>query len=1047
MHIWQACWGLDRRLYLWAENSRLAETPAGPGTDSFHPFCASAEDLRAVCELVEFEPDGEANIELEVPSNEGKPQFSLQATHSTTVDNPSCWEVAAVYFETLSTISFLTSLPHEPPKGMRYGDSFLFWLESTKFLLELLARGRFVPDLRNDEGSYFADWQLNVNAPKDASKLESLSRSMPLAAGCLYTNSFSGENTLHLLLHFLSSSGRTLIRYFLNARSEFDLDLLSSKLDLQAPGAQAVAAWIEALKSRDGVIDDRSHEIARLEQRLRRWNRLTTPQSQEQVHVAFTITPPASEDLTAWELTFRLQSKGDEAKFLTAEQVWRHERGFLENSQLTPEDSEVLLLKGLGRAATIFPPLQRTLKQAFPTKATLEVEEAYEFLRNASPNLERQDFVVRYPDWWDTPSRQLGVALEADTPALSTGGESRDPVIGMDQLLSFSWKVAVGGTELSIEEFKQLVSAKEPLVRIRGQWVEMRSKEISSALEFLSSQENERLTLGEALRLGFGLDGERTGLPVVKFDARGWLTKLLSAHASEVEDVEQPARFEGELRPYQHRGMSWLHFLDCIGCGGCLADDMGLGKTIQLLALLELEREQVVALGKEKQPTLLIVPMSILDNWLREAERFSPNLRVYTHHGPDRLTGEFFSKRVEGVDLVLTTYSLAARDEALLATVNWRRMALDEAQNIKNLSTKQTQAVRRLSRDQLSRPRKDAPFSRFALTGTPLENRLEELWSVMDFLNPGYLGTLDTFRRTFAVPIERYRDEERAKQLQQVINPFVLRRVKTDKSVIEDLPEKIEMQVLTSLSSEQASLYRSVLDDMLPEVDRASGIKRKGLVLSTITKLKQICNHPALFLKEEGLGEAARSGKVARLEELLEVILAEGDRVLLFTQYAQMGSLLKNHLQDSFATEVLFMHGGVPQKSRQRMVDSFQSPNGPKIFILSLKVGGFGLNLTAANQIIHFDQWWNPAVEEQATDRAFRIGQKQNVQVRKFLCRGTLEERIAEMLDQKRNLADKIVSSTKSIITQLSTEELEQMLSLSADLLSEQASALEEANV
>ncbi len=433
-----------------------------------------------------------------------------------------------------------------------------------------------------------------------------------------------------------------------------------------------------------------------------------------------------------------------------------------------------------------------------------------------------------------------------------------------------------------------------------------------------------------------------------------------------------------------------------------------------------------------KQPTLLVVPMSILDNWSREAKKFAPTLSVYIHHGQQRLSGDVFIERALRSDLVLTTYSLMHRDNALMREVPWVRITLDEAQNVKNPATKQTRAIRALVHHLLVDPGRDQPVQRLALTGTPLENHLDELWSIFDVLNPGYLGTQREFRSRFAAPIEKYRDGEASEKLSQLIRPFVLRRLKTDKSIIDDLPEKIEMDEFVHLTQEQAALYQSVLENMLEEVDKSTGIRRKGIVLAAITRLKQICDHPALASNDPTL-TAERSGKLIRLAELLEVILSEGDKILIFTQFAQMGALLQRFLHERFKQPVLFLHGGLTAKARSVVVDAFQAEHGPSIFLLSLKVGGVGLNLTAANQIVHYDQWWNPAVQDQATDRAFRIGQKRNVQVRKLISQGTLEERINAMLAQKRELAASVVGETREAITQLSTDDLRELLTLTSE--------------
>ncbi len=460
--------------------------------------------------------------------------------------------------------------------------------------------------------------------------------------------------------------------------------------------------------------------------------------------------------------------------------------------------------------------------------------------------------------------------------------------------------------------------------------------------------------------------------------------------------------------------------MDRLGLGACLADDMGLGKTVQLLALEALARS-----AGSRGPTLLVCPMSVVGNWQREATRFAPSLRVHVHHGVSRLSGAALVDEVGGHDLVITTYPLAARDSTVLREIRWDRVVLDEAQNIKNSASRQAKAVRGLSARQ-----------RIALTGTPVENRLAELWSVMDFTNPGVLGSLSTFRARFAVPVERDGDTDAAARLRRITGPFVLRRVKTDPAIISDLPDKIEMKQLCNLTAEQASLYQAVVDDMLARIDNSEAMERRGLVLATMSKLKQVCNHPAQLLGD-GSALPGRSGKLLRLEEILESVLAEGDKALCFTQFAGFGGMLVPHLSARFDTEVLFLHGGTPKKARDAMVQRFQSEDGPSIFLLSLKAGGTGLTLTAANHVIHLDRWWNPAVEDQATDRAFRIGQRRDVQVRKLTCIGTLEEKIDRMIEDKKALAQLVVGSGETWLTELSTRELRDLIALDAEAIGE----------
>jgi SNF2 family DNA or RNA helicase len=459
--------------------------------------------------------------------------------------------------------------------------------------------------------------------------------------------------------------------------------------------------------------------------------------------------------------------------------------------------------------------------------------------------------------------------------------------------------------------------------------------------------------------------------------------------------------------------------------GACLADDMGLGKTITMITTWLFERDK---LGVSR-PALLVCPTSVVGNWRHELSRFAPSLKAMTHQGPGRLQGQDFVKAAAQVDVVLTSYALLSRDRETLEQVQWSDVALDEAQNIKNPATKQAQAARAMPADM-----------RLALTGTPVENRLTELWSIFQFLNPGYLGPRDTFRDQFSIPIERYGDQQAAAALKQLTTPFILRRVKSDPNVISDLPEKFENKVYCSLTPEQATLYEAAVRDEMDAVEEAEDdMQRRGSVLRMLTRLKQICNHPAHFLKEgEALGVDAlkdRSGKLIRLTEMLEEAFASGDRALIFTQYAEMGGHLQAYLREYFVDEVLFLHGGTPAHKRQDMIRQFQAPRGPTVFVLSLKAGGTGLNLTEANHVFHFDRWYNPAVENQATDRAYRIGQTRNVQVHKFVCLGTLEERIDELIEHKQALAESIVGEGESWLSEMSTDQLRDLVALRRDVM------------
>ncbi len=669
-----------------------------------------------------------------------------------------------------------------------------------------------------------------------------------------------------------------------------------------------------------------------------------------------------------------------------------------------------------------------------------------------------------------------------------------DNTLDLNRLIQFRWELTLGDRTLSREEFDRLADLGSPLVRVGDEWLELEPAQVEAARQFIDGSQTEgqmsllqavgmaqayargageeengeepagpaggagdRRTNGSSLDLkahaartagllfgstdGWDIPGGMPGpdLPLDAVVADGWLETALERlrGLEQIEEVFEPEGFVGTLRPYQRRGVGWLCFLRWLGLGACLADDMGLGKTIQAIALLLHSRQRQDGTnssgedGTRHVPALLICPTSVVANWRHEIERFAPELRLLLHHGSGRLTGDEFRAVLPQHDLVITSFGIARRDIEMLAAQEWSDLILDEAQNIKNPAAKQTQAVRRLTGQsrELLEPGRVQPF-RIALTGTPVENRLLELWSIMEFLNPGYLGKREHFRQQFVLPIERYNDDLAAAELRRLAQPFLLRRLKTDPTIISDLPEKNEMVVFCSLTQEQETLYTRVIEETMARVEASEGVQRRGLVLSLLLKLKQVTNHPAHYLSEQEPLEG-RSGKLSRLTEMLEEALSIGDRALIFTQFVEMGHLLRRHLMKTLGREALFLHGGTPATKREQMVRSFQEDRaGAPIFVLSLRAGGVGVNLTRANHVFHFDRWWNPAVENQATDRAFRIGQKRSVQVYKFVVAGTLEEQIHRMIESKQNLAESIVNSGEDWLADLDTEGLRRLIAL-----------------
>ncbi|MGH3160557.1 MAG: DEAD/DEAH box helicase, partial [Streptosporangiaceae bacterium] len=735
------------------------------------------------------------------------------------------------------------------------------------------------------------------------------------------------------------------------------------------------------------------------------------------VRTCFRLAEPAAPEADPWRVEFALQSADDPSLMVSAADVWSG----LGAGLAAGGDPVEELLAGLGSAARLFGDLEDALREAAPALVEMDTMGAFRFLKETGPLLAGAGFGVLLPDWVRKARLGLKLTTRSRTASGTSSAGAAAARFGLGDLVDFRYDVAVGDQALDPDELAELARLKVPLVRLRGQWVELDDVHLKAALKFLERNQAGTMTAADALTAGMGLESATADeqIPLVGVEADGWLGDLLSGQADHrLRPMPTPAGFSGELRPYQQRGLSWLSFLGELGLGGILADDMGLGKTIQLLSL--------VAGQPGGRPTLLVCPMSLAGNWQREAARFTPDLRVHVHHGADRLDGESLAEALAGADLVITTYGVATRDQAALGQVNWARVVCDEAQNIKNHATKQARAVRALP-----------ATARIALTGTPVENRLSELWSIMDFTNPGLLGPAERFRERYAVPIERHGSPEATQALKRLTQPFMLRRLKTDKTIISDLPEKLQMKVWCNLTAEQASLYQATVTDMLSRIEEATDdISRRGLVLATMVKLKQVCNHPAHLLGD-GSRLSGRSGKLARLEEICDEIVAEGDKALCFTQYAEFGRMLQPHLAARLGCPVLFLHGGTTKKQRDAMVAGFAELDEPALFLLSLKAGGTGLNLTAANHVIHVDRWWNPAVEDQATDRAFRIGQRRNVQVRAFVCVGTLEERIDAMIEEKKALAEQIVGTGEGWLTELSTEDLRSVLTLSADAVSE----------
>ncbi|MEU5790935.1 DEAD/DEAH box helicase [Micromonospora purpureochromogenes] len=1043
MLVIHGVWLVGVGLAVWAEDSAApARAPRRPGRaprERAHPFAAGHATLAAALGDV---PAGAGSLPLTLPTRAGSPLDSPELVR-TAVAEPvrgpvtlAGWRVPVLTYapdEALTLLRGLDAAAAVPGATVRH------LAELAEFAVDLVSRGRLLPGLAEpapDEGGAVAvaraRWRPLLTGT-DAGWARSLALALPPAARSAAGPLAAGEDGPD---HSATPGGPgpaapgpgALVADALDALTDAAARVALAETDLARGGRRdgVVAGWLTALSGPDREFSADPAALATLRAELDDWQRDAAGGA---VRASFRLVEPPAEEIVEplvvvpadpatvvrpagrWRVEFGLQAADEPSLHVDAAQVWRAPETVPALAGRRDDPQETLLAE-LGRAGRLWPALDAALRTPAPEELELDAEGAHRFLRDGAPVLHAAGFGVLLPGWWQRPSTRLGARLQArgrtapGTVAGATGG------LGLDALVDYRWEVALGDETLDADELAALAALKTPLVRLRGRWVELDPKRLAAGLRLLRS--SGELTVADLLRLGLSGADRPEALPVLEVTADGPLGDLLAGEAERrLTPLDPPPGFKGTLRPYQRRGLAWLAFLQSLGLGGVLADDMGLGKTVQLLALLAGDPP---AAG----PTLLVCPMSLVGNWQREAAKFTPGLRVHVHHGADRARGAEFTDAVHAADLVVTTYSVAARDAVALASIGWHRVVVDEAQAIKNASTRQAEAVRSLP-----------ARHRVAVTGTPVENRLADLWSIMQFANPGLLGPAASFRKAYAVPIERHGDAEVAARLRRMTGPFVLRRLKTDSSIISDLPEKLEMEVLCNLTAEQASLYRAIVDDMLAKIESSDGMERRGLVLATMTRLKQVCNHPAQLLRD-GSALPGRSGKLERLEEILDEVLAAGEKALLFTQYAEFGGMLRGHLSARFGREVLFLHGGVGKADRDAMVTRFQSPDGPAIFVLSLKAGGTGLTLTAANHVVHVDRWWNPAVEDQATDRAFRIGQRRRVQVRKFVCAGTVEEKVAAMIADKRSLAASVVGSGEQWVTELSTAQLRELFALEA---------------
>ena len=791
--------------------------------------------------------------------------------------------------------------------------SIAVWVLASKLALELAAHERVVPTLARRGGCVEARWAAALSGGDDAAKVAAIARSMPPSAHAVPV---APDEALDVW------APDALLRAYLDAVVDALVRAAHGGPHLALPRSPGrpigwQQRWRDALEGSQRTFEAVGFAERSVVDDVARWSEPALG-ARDRLRACFRLELPEA-DRDPFTLRFLLQSPDDPSLVVPAAEVWRAKGRSLQTLGRAFRDPQESLLEALGRASRLFPALAAALGGARPEAISLDPAAAWAFLGEGAAALAEAGFGVIVPgELTALGQRRLRLRMRVGASSKVAGVVAGTSALGMDELLSVDWEAVLGGEPLSPRELAALAKHKAPLVRFRGAWVAVDPHELKDIQERLTSGPT-RMSVREAIQAA--LAGEvRRGKLSVPVAAAGSLAEMLAClREGSAAGGEAPRALRAELRPYQERGLRWLATMASLGLGACLADDMGLGKTVQMLAFLLRRLEEA---PRDDRPALLVAPTSVVGNWEREIARFAPSLRVAPHYGTDRArTAKGFPRQAGSI--VLTTYGLLRRDAELLSSVDWSVAALDEAQNIKNAASATARAARALHASH-----------RFALTGTPVENRLAELWSILEFANPGLLGPLETFRREIAVPIERFASDDAAARLRRIVSPFILRRLKSDPTIVQDLPAKNEMKVICTLTREQATLYRAVVDEEMRRIEAAEGIERRGRVLALLTHTKQICNHPAQYLGEAG-PLAGRSGKLARVTEMLEEAVAAGDKALVFTQFREMGDRLVAHLGASLGVEVLFLHGGTSKKGRDEMVRRFQEDeDAPPFFVV-----------------------------------------------------------------------------------------------------------------
>ncbi len=912
-----------------------------------------------------------------------------------------------VDFKTLTVECFKSNSTLGLLKALNFGQYYLdeethlagdcqFWITMGKVLSQIIKHDQYICDFATEKKNggfvFHSVWQA-LSDDFDA-KLGQLSKSMPLSASTLGA-SVEPES---LLKHFSDVILTEFIAQTAFAQKYYKLveeSLIEPALDAQDNLNISEDQWVQ----------------------WKLWrNNLEYTQRGAPFRLVFKLLSPQSET-GDWFLEVLLQSKSDPSCMVD---LATYQKNKLKESQFYQKmfgtSMERSLLLQLGYAARLYSPIDFIFKTHLKeSNIPLTQSEAFEFLKESAWTLHASGYRIVVPAWWTNKGRLKAKVKIKARDRNQQKLESAKGHLSFEGLVGFDYKLAIGAETVSKSEWATLLESKSDLVFFRGEWIEIDPNEMQRIQNLIESSENDQQLGSIRDLLDIAANDQDYDLDMDEA-LQSMMNRLFDKDL--LKPLPNPKGLKAKLRPYQKRGLSWLAYLESLGMHPCLADDMGLGKTMQMISLL---------LSKPMgEPALLVAPTSVIGNWDREIKKFAPSISTFVYHGSQRQSKESYYA-LNNSNLVITSYGLLRKDKSVFQARPWSRLILDEAQNIKNPLASQTKAICSINAE-----------SRIALTGTPIENRLMDLWSLFHFLNPGFLGDKTFFKKAFEIPVQRDNDQTQARVLKRMVEPFILRRLKTDKSIIKDLPDKIEQKVYCQLTKEQASIYQSIVDHAEKQLNETEASNKQAIFISSLLRLKQACNHPAQALQDGSEFSPERSVKLKRLLEMSQEIIDAGDSLLIFSQFTEICDSLHKMLREHLGVHTHYLHGGTSRKQREKMIEQFQAEDAkPSIFILSLKAGGVGITLTRANHVIHFDRWWNPAVENQATDRAYRIGQEKTVFAYKFITTGTVEESIDQMLEDKQKVTDMIVGNDESWLSKLDAKTFIDLIKLKQEMVTE----------